>query len=70
MKLAGDGKEIPNGKMAHSLRSMGSAALNYGLVAQGGLDVYWCELQNALGSEGSIFTFVLGRSDVGLGTFA
>lgn len=27
--------------MAHSLRSMGSAALNYGMVAQGGLDLYW-----------------------------
>ncbi|KAF8499450.1 myo inositol monophosphatase [Gautieria morchelliformis] len=41
IRLAGDGKEIPNGKMAHSLRSIGSAALNYGCVAQGGLDVYW-----------------------------
>ncbi|WVR08650.1 hypothetical protein IAU60_005708 [Kwoniella sp. DSM 27419] len=29
------------GKMAHSLRSMGSAALNIALVASGGLDMYW-----------------------------
>jgi len=27
--------------MAHSLRSIGSAALNYAMVAQGGLDLYW-----------------------------
>ena len=41
VRLAGDGKEIRNGQMAHSLRSMGSAALNFGAVAQGGLDIYW-----------------------------
>ena len=29
------------GKMCHSLRSMGSAALNIGMVASGGLDMYW-----------------------------
>lgn len=39
--LAGDKNEIPNGKMAHSLRSLGSAALNYSHVAQGALDIYW-----------------------------
>jgi len=27
--------------MAHSLRSVGSAALNFALVAQGSLDLYW-----------------------------
>ena len=27
--------------MAHSLRSIGSAALNFSMVAQGGMDVYW-----------------------------
>ncbi|KAF9486546.1 inositol monophosphatase [Pholiota conissans] len=32
---------VIGGKMAHSLRSVGSAALNYALVAQGGLDLYW-----------------------------
>ena len=32
----------PHGVMAHSLRSVGSAALNIALVAQGALDVYWC----------------------------
>ncbi|KAH8835033.1 hypothetical protein DL96DRAFT_1572618 [Flagelloscypha sp. PMI_526] len=34
-------QEVKRGKMAHNLRSMGSAALNYCLVAQGGLDIYW-----------------------------
>ena len=32
----------PYGVMAHSLRSVGSAALNFALVAQGALDMYWC----------------------------
>ena len=32
----------PHGVMAHSLRSVGSAALNIALVAQGALDMYWC----------------------------
>jgi len=41
VRLAGDGKEIKGGRMAHSLRSMGSAALNYAAVAQGTLDSYW-----------------------------
>lgn len=27
--------------MAHSLRSLGSAALNFSMVAQGGMDLYW-----------------------------
>jgi myo-inositol-1(or 4)-monophosphatase len=41
-RLAGNPAQgVVGGKMAHSLRSMGSAALNYGLVAQGGLDLYW-----------------------------
>jgi len=31
----------PHGVMAHSLHSMGSAALNFSLVAQGALDMYW-----------------------------
>ena len=48
MRLAGDpnggGKieeKVERGRMAHSLRSMGSAALNFAMVAQGGLDLYW-----------------------------
>ncbi|EPQ60027.1 inositol monophosphatase [Gloeophyllum trabeum ATCC 11539] len=51
LKLAGDpspdaskggkGAAVQGGRMAHSLRSVGSAALNFALVAQGGLDVYW-----------------------------
>lgn len=41
VRLAGDGKEIPGGRMAHSLRSLGSAAMNYATVAQGGMDTYW-----------------------------
>jgi len=41
-RLAGNPAQgVEAGKMAHSLRSMGSAALNYALVAQGGLDLYW-----------------------------
>ncbi|KAN0100171.1 hypothetical protein V8E55_000155 [Tylopilus felleus] len=40
LKLAGD-SSIPGGKMAQSLRSMGSAALNLSFVAQGALDMYW-----------------------------
>ncbi|KAJ7070713.1 hypothetical protein C8F01DRAFT_391592 [Mycena amicta] len=40
-RLAGDPAHVPGGKMAHSLRSVGSAALNFALVAQGGLDLYW-----------------------------
>lgn len=42
VKLAGDGDQIEGGKMAHSLRSMGSAALNFAAVASGSLDIYWC----------------------------
>ncbi|CAZ85858.1 unnamed protein product [Tuber melanosporum] len=38
-KLAG-GRE-QGGKMVHSLRSMGSAALNFCAVAAGQIDVYW-----------------------------
>jgi myo-inositol-1(or 4)-monophosphatase len=32
---------VVGGKMVHSLRSIGSAALHYGMVAGGGLDLYW-----------------------------
>ncbi|EGO05357.1 hypothetical protein SERLA73DRAFT_174474 [Serpula lacrymans var. lacrymans S7.3] len=42
LRLAGDPNDgIAGGRMGHSLRSMGSAALNYCMVAQGGLDMYW-----------------------------
>ncbi|GAA5993013.1 hypothetical protein JCM11641_007924 [Rhodosporidiobolus odoratus] len=43
MRLAGDGREgeVEGGVMAHSLRSIGSAALNYSMVACGQLDLYW-----------------------------
>ncbi|CAK5264431.1 unnamed protein product [Mycena citricolor] len=41
-RLAGNpAQDVQGGKMAHSLRSVGSAALNFALVAQGGLDLYW-----------------------------
>jgi len=41
-RLAGDPKEgVERGQMAHSLRSLGSAALNFCMVAQGGMDMYW-----------------------------
>jgi len=46
MRLAGngeggEGQKVERGAMAHSLRSVGSAALNLAMVAQGGLDMYW-----------------------------
>jgi len=41
-RLAGDPSQgVVGGKMAHSLRSLGSAALNFAMVAQGGMDIYW-----------------------------
>ena len=41
-KLAGDPKAgVEGGQMAHSLRALGTAALNYAMVAQGSLDIYW-----------------------------
>ncbi|KIO33491.1 hypothetical protein M407DRAFT_241070 [Tulasnella calospora MUT 4182] len=41
-RLAGDPAfGVAGGKMAHSMRSVGSAACNYALVASGGLDLYW-----------------------------
>ena len=41
VRLAGDGKAVKGGKMDHSLRSIGSAALNFAAVAAGQLDLYW-----------------------------
>ncbi|KAG6333144.1 hypothetical protein ID866_5940 [Astraeus odoratus] len=42
LRLAGDPADgIEGGRMGHSLRSLGSAALNFSMVAQGGLDLYW-----------------------------
>ncbi|KAJ7292995.1 hypothetical protein C8J57DRAFT_1041765 [Mycena rebaudengoi] len=42
IRLAGNpAQDVKGGKMAHSLRSMGSAALNFAAVAQGALDLYW-----------------------------
>ena len=41
-RLAGNSSQgVVGGKMVHSLRSIGSAALHYGMVAGGGLDLYW-----------------------------
>ncbi|KAG8742540.1 hypothetical protein FRC10_001307 [Ceratobasidium sp. 414] len=43
-RLAGDGSSkggVEGGKMVHSLRSLGSAALNFAHVASGGMDIYW-----------------------------
>ncbi|TDL21008.1 inositol monophosphatase [Rickenella mellea] len=42
-RLAGDGRDgqVKGGVMAHSLRSVGSAALNFAAVASGSLDLYW-----------------------------
>ncbi|EJD03491.1 inositol monophosphatase [Fomitiporia mediterranea MF3/22] len=41
LRLAGDGKQIEHGKMVHSLRSTGSAALNFACVAAGQMDLVW-----------------------------
>ncbi|KAG2070896.1 myo inositol monophosphatase [Suillus decipiens] len=42
LRLAGDPADgIVGGRMVHSIRSLGSAALNISMVAQGGLDLYW-----------------------------
>jgi len=44
LRLTGDPNHtspVNGGKMAHSLRSLGSAALNFSMVAQGGMDMYW-----------------------------
>lgn len=41
-RLAGNSAQgVVGGKMVHSLRSIGSAALNFAMVAGGGLDLYW-----------------------------
>ncbi|SCV67533.1 BQ2448_5144 [Microbotryum intermedium] len=40
-RLAGDPSSVQGGVMAHSLRSIGSAALNYSYVASGQVDMYW-----------------------------
>lgn len=39
-KLAADGKDTEGGRMCHSIRSLGSAALNFAHVATGQLDLY------------------------------
>lgn len=44
-RLAGDpATGVLSGRMAHSLRSLGSAALNHAMVVQGSLDIYWSVL--------------------------
>jgi len=41
-RLAGDPEGgVEGGRMGHGLRSIGSAALNFALVASGSLDIYW-----------------------------
>ncbi|ESK93421.1 inositol monophosphatase [Moniliophthora roreri MCA 2997] len=41
-RLAGDPSSgVAGGRMVHSIRSLGSSALNFAMVAQGGLDLYW-----------------------------
>jgi myo-inositol-1(or 4)-monophosphatase len=40
-RLAGDPKGVEGGQMVHSLRSLGSAALNFCMVASGAMDIYW-----------------------------
>jgi myo-inositol-1(or 4)-monophosphatase len=40
-RLAGSPEAVPGGVMVHSLRSLGSAALNIASVAAGEMDMYW-----------------------------
>ena len=65
-KLAGD-ESVEGGKMVHALRSLGSSAMNFATVAQGGLDLYWYV------SVISVFVPTdqeAGKSAAGLGTLA
>ncbi|KAH7886279.1 myo inositol monophosphatase [Phlebopus sp. FC_14] len=41
LRLAADGAIVNRGKMVHSLRTTGSGALNFVMIAQGGLDIAW-----------------------------
>ena len=41
LRLAADPTSVARGRMAHSLRTTGSGALNFCLVAQGAIDVCW-----------------------------
>ena len=43
------------GQMVHGLRSLGSAAMNYAMVASGGLDLYW-----SVHSSDSVFAYTCG----------
>jgi hypothetical protein len=53
----------PHGVMAHSLRSVGSAALNFALVAQGALDMYWyVPCARALRPSKKRYFFLIGVS--------
>ena len=52
--------------MAHSLRSLGTAALNFCMVAQGGLDLYWCVNLRYLNTLGTDLSFIFaGRTVAG-----
>jgi myo-inositol-1(or 4)-monophosphatase len=58
----------PYGVMAHSLRSVGSAALNFALVAQGALDMYWCVRGSnrcIISEELTLAGLDIGRLDAG-----
>ncbi|KAG9000329.1 hypothetical protein FRB94_011959 [Tulasnella sp. JGI-2019a] len=42
VRLGGDPKGgVTGGRMAHGMRSLGSAALNHAMVASGSMDLYW-----------------------------
>ncbi|KAI5991353.1 myo inositol monophosphatase [Pisolithus marmoratus] len=42
LRLAGDPNDgVPGGRMSHSLRSLGSGALNIAAVARGSFDMFW-----------------------------
>lgn len=51
------------------MRSVGSAALNCALVAQGGLDLYWYVIRYFAVGQHHLDNGRLGKSDVGRGMF-
>jgi hypothetical protein len=68
-RLAGDAAEgVIGGKNAHSIRSIGSAALNYALVAQGGLDLFWY-VSKYFAIAPHFDNGMLGKLDAGRGMF-
>lgn len=64
-KLAAGPEE--GGKMVHSLRSMGSAALNFCAVAAGQIDLYWVCFSPVILGFGWFADYAIGGRLLGLG---